>query len=1245
MSDQPRFSYVLEYENDLTSFFNNPALPKAAKTLALFCSIPYYLTPELVYWLRDHLLPTDGAYDIETDVLRAPFVYLVRGRYHRMERGVRETLRAWLRSERGREKEYEVAEVLLKYVRTSKPPEEDDAFWQYYLESQQLAAQAVLNPREIAEYIARRLREWQNRVYDDEEANLLLVSRCAVLAEEATVDLQRLGGGVHLIQFARNCADWAQGRQVKVTQELSRGLTLFNVELLPLEPAAVFAPTQRNGDQPRLEISMLGTTRRAIGHTQRVNRLAWSANGEKLFSSSQDRTFRVWDFALYDPSGRPHDYEFTMTEDPSRQLEAANPAIVAWSPDGRYLADGDNGVRVWSIEEKPHLLWEAAPPIDSLTCLAWSPANQWIAAGSSDGAVCLLDSQTGRVEQVLSAGAAVGCLAFSPDGALLAVGTDASDILIWEMHSQRLESVLRGHTGAITCLAWSAEDTRTLFSGSEDTTIRIWDAYAERTLHLLKEHTRPIVSLTISHDGSMLASAAQDEMLCMWSRPRDYTLAYMLTRKEMNYAPGDIAFHPRYPLLAAASANGAVEATVYFFELLHGGTYQTPSHYYSSARVIVVGDSGVGKTSLCNALLHEDFKPVYSTHAVNIWRLDSREHSENGGRTRREVWLWDLAGEADYQLIHQLYLRNVSVALEVFSGSTERSSHSLRRWDQLLRQVEARDQARGKIAQPRMRKLVVQNRIDLPGTAPFHDEAFLKEIGGVAYFSTSAKTGEGIEELRHAILNSIEWSLNPRATTSIVMETIRDFLSDLPDEQKVQVISLERLYKLFLESGRLPNADRISDLRQQFENCLNLLEDSQVVRRFAFANLVLLQPALLISYAASIIAAARSDDRTQFGRLEERAILQRQIPLPTDLRIRDPLEEKWMLIATIQDLLDSEVAIRDSEGILIFPSHVIEGRDEQFTHAGWDEVIFSFSGAGIGLYAMLIVRLSRSGEFTLKQLARNKAQFIDAEGGLCGISLDYDGNETRIAVYFEESVSRLTRYTLDLFINTFLRRQLTRSSITRARVYRCANPHCPSEERVRFDPVYIRQRFQLGKQDIRCPVCDELTDLTEPPITNEMREILRGRVGRMNRLADVQRQRQMAESIYQAKHAVGQYDAYLMALPFDAAQAEQVAAGLRLHGIVALTEAREFSTVLKQVSTVVFLFGSTVLSEVEENEWHQAVQAALDAGVRVIFALYQVEQLPEWFLKAYDGRVRTVYLLTDAENPLPLTELSEAIAG
>src|SRR5437763_1893500 len=87
--------------------------------------------------------------------------------------------------------------------------------------------------------------------------------------------------------------------------------------------------------------------RELTGHEADVSSLAWSPDGDRLASGSQDRTCRLWDPA---------------TGASVRQLkieahgETAAVSGVAWSPDGRTLAAASGALKLPETDETVNLV-------------------------------------------------------------------------------------------------------------------------------------------------------------------------------------------------------------------------------------------------------------------------------------------------------------------------------------------------------------------------------------------------------------------------------------------------------------------------------------------------------------------------------------------------------------------------------------------------------------------------------------------------------------------------------------------------------------------------------------------------------------------------------------------------------------------------------------------------------------------------------------------------------------------------
>jgi WD40 repeat protein len=110
--------------------------------------------------------------------------------------------------------------------------------------------------------------------------------------------------------------------------------------------------------------------------------------------------------------------------------------------------------------------WSGSPraPIKVGDCLvlavAYSPDGKVLATGDNRGLVILWDAATGHKRTAFEAhGGWVWTLAFSPDGGLLATGGSDKLVKVWDLADGQQRACLEGHTGCVTRLAFSPDGT------------------------------------------------------------------------------------------------------------------------------------------------------------------------------------------------------------------------------------------------------------------------------------------------------------------------------------------------------------------------------------------------------------------------------------------------------------------------------------------------------------------------------------------------------------------------------------------------------------------------------------------------------------------------------------------------------------------------------------------------------------------------------------------------------------------
>jgi WD40 repeat protein len=154
-------------------------------------------------------------------------------------------------------------------------------------------------------------------------------------------------------------------------------------------------------------------------------------------------------------------------------------ASPLWLPDGRFLSDGDAGLRIWNLEagtsEQLRPCRKLKTHVPSLLATPDSHMVLSLARASTQGAESSLsafDLGSRVTREITSHGKKLWSLALDPQGTTLVTGDSDGVIRVGPLTGEE-PHLLIGHTGRVMSVAVSP-DGRTIASGSNDGTIRLW---------------------------------------------------------------------------------------------------------------------------------------------------------------------------------------------------------------------------------------------------------------------------------------------------------------------------------------------------------------------------------------------------------------------------------------------------------------------------------------------------------------------------------------------------------------------------------------------------------------------------------------------------------------------------------------------------------------------------------------------------------------------------------------------------
>jgi small GTP-binding protein len=545
--------------------------------------------------------------------------------------------------------------------------------------------------------------------------------------------------------------------------------------------------------------------------------------------------------------------------------------------------------------------------------------------------------------------------------------------------------------------------------------VRVWDLVAGQCTAILQGHDYRVLCVAVTADGRRAVSGSAERTVQVWNLP---------------------------PITGEARQAG--EAT-----------------RYTNAKVLLVGDSGVGKSGLAYRLTEDRFVATISTDAAWATQLPL-PHNTGGNDIEREIWLWDFAGQADYRLVHQLYMDETALAVLVFNPQSENPFEGLGQWDHDLMRAARRP----------FQKLLVAGRCDRGGLMISREsvERFRRERGFATYLETSAYTGAGCQELREAIVHSIPWTDIPWTSSPRIFKVLKDAIVKLKDEGKALLRIAELKQQLDM---RLPGEPFSLD---ELRAVVGLLAGPGVVWQLDFGDFVLLQPERINAYAAAVIRSVRAHT-DEIGCISEERVLAGDLDYQ-DMQRLPPAEEEITLRAMHQTFVDYGLCLRErtDEGtLLVFPSYFRRERPELEDYPAV-LVSYQFGGALDEIYATLVVRLHHTMPFDTDQLWRFAVDFKTPSGKRVGLKMTKRGEgAAELVVYFEPGVPDDVKVTFIRYVHEHIQRKAT--DVMRLLYYVCPHCHTPVENR-----KTALDRLNRGLKDIVCVNCEQrilLWDLIE----------------------------------------------------------------------------------------------------------------------------------------------------------------------
>jgi WD40 repeat protein/serine/threonine protein kinase len=370
--------------------------------------------------------------------------------------------------------------------------------------------------------------------------------------------------------------------------------------------------------------------------------MAFNPDGKKIAAGSCDGSICICDVS----NGKK-----------SAELQGPGKPVLtlAWSPDGKSIASFHLEVTDtvnWGGGPGWLLLWDAASGkvrhsihlAGHVHGIAFSPDSKQLAiAGFGSIAVQLFNVASGTLASLALQDNYFGAqdVAFSPNGKILACADGTyKRIQLWDTATGARIRALDGHTGTIRQIVFSHDGSR-VASAAEDNTVKIWDVGGARELFTIRGHRQEISSLAFSPDDRELATGCEDGLIRIWdaTRPRDIfttqpmggDIAALAFRQD-----GALVYGNGFALWACDPATGN-RLMAYAPSALHALCPSGPSH------TAVTFSSDSKRLAIGGGMVQPD-RPL-----VRLW--DGIAGKEIGLIGRHDDWVTNVAYSKDGRMI------------------------------------------------------------------------------------------------------------------------------------------------------------------------------------------------------------------------------------------------------------------------------------------------------------------------------------------------------------------------------------------------------------------------------------------------------------------------------------------------------------------------------------------------------------------------------------------------------------------
>ncbi|KAE8588895.1 hypothetical protein XENTR_v10022800 [Xenopus tropicalis] len=172
-------------------------------------------------------------------------------------------------------------------------------------------------------------------------------------------------------------------------------------------------------------------------------------------------------------------------------------------------------------------------------------------------------------------------------------------------------------------------------------------------------------------------------------------------------------------------------------------------------KLLLIGDSGVGKTCLIVRFSEDSFNSTY----ISTIGIDFKIRTTEIEGKKIKLQVWDTAGQERFKTITTAYYRGAMGIILVYDITDERSYENIQNWMKSIKENAAAG----------VERMLLGNKCDMENKrkVPKERGEKLAKEHGIRFFETSAKSSQNVDEAFNTLARDILMKISKRSAPGV----------------------------------------------------------------------------------------------------------------------------------------------------------------------------------------------------------------------------------------------------------------------------------------------------------------------------------------------------------------------------------------------------------------------------------------------------------------------------------------------